>query len=135
MVVRELYERISLTLECPPCVIDPDIKNTFAYWDSETEVLVALPGVAVGLVGCSAGADCVDRSVRSAVSGIEWHYLMHFEIALNNLFAGRVDLYNYVAENIGLPQILIPYGRLVPYVWGEEELFLNNLRVVMGGIL
>jgi hypothetical protein len=104
MTSIELMNRISLTVEYPPCPIDFSMRG-FCAWDYEVDIMVASIGVAVALVGCEPLNKLhLERGYRSKVSGMEWHQLMHFEMAINTLFDGRITKYNEIAEFIDLPK-------------------------------
>lgn len=88
MTHSELWERINLTMESPPCIIEFDRSNGFAWW--EYELPYACIGVAVAMVGYDLDERFIERSFRAELLGWEWSYLMHFEMAINALFRGRI---------------------------------------------
>jgi hypothetical protein len=130
MTGQELYERIKLTLEAPPCVIDSNLRNCYADWDNETEVLVALPGVAVWLNGYNTfDARLTDRKYRAELTGMSWYELMHCEQALSMLFDGRTFTYNQIAWYVSLPQAKIL--KLPVYNETCAKSFMEHLKLVL----
>lgn len=108
MTYSELYERIKLTFEAPPCPIDLSLRG-FCTWDNEVGILVAGIGVAIELVGQDVvDQRCLDRNYRAELLDWEWHYTMHFEMAMGLLFQERIIAYNDTANYIGLPLMTIP---------------------------
>lgn len=94
MTNEELWERIKLAWECPNVIWELDRKNGFCWF--EDGEFYATPGVAVAMIDYDGRPDerFVDRSVRAEALGMEWHYLMHFEMAINQLFWGYGIEYN-----------------------------------------
>lgn len=107
----ELWNRIELTMECPPCIIDFDRRNGFAWW--EDKIPIACPGVAVAMVGHKLDEKIVLRSYRAFLLDWEWSYLMHFEMAINCLFEGNINEYNYTQY--------FPYLRPVFIGWSDMD--------------
>ncbi len=95
--------------ECPNVVWELTRRNGFCWW--EDDMLYATPGVAVALINYDGEitSDFVDRRVRAEALGMEWSELMHFEMAINHLFAGWGVHYNEVAHWIDLPKISKSY--------------------------
>jgi len=110
MTRLELWNRILLAWENPNCIWELSRRNGFAWW--ENDVLHATPGVAVMLAGYD-GVDITerftDRAERAKELGLEWHYLMHIEMAINFLFEGNTFKYNNVVKLAGEPGLQVPY--------------------------
>lgn len=129
----ELYNRIELTIENPPCVIDNNLRNQYCWYDREVEIVIGCPGVAVSCVGYRLeSSSWLDRNFRAEKIGLEWSYLLHFEQAMNFLFCGRTHKYNEIARMISLP--LAKTSILIPF-FGEfnEQEFLTKLKSALCG--
>ena len=129
MSPNELYERIKLTIESPPCVIDVALRNCYCIWDAETQVMVATPGVAVAMVGITMKEQFIDRHARASACEMQWYYLMHFEQAIDFLFCGRPFSYNEIADFIQLPRVRI--RQISTFDADNPEVFLNQLKNIL----
>lgn len=96
MTHSELWERINLTMEDSPCVIEYDRKNGFTWW--EDGLPKSTPGVAVAMVGHRLDERFLVRGYRALLLDWEWSYLMHFEMAIDALFDGNIIDYNYTGH-------------------------------------
>jgi hypothetical protein len=92
MTHMELWNRIKLTMEDPPAIIEFDRRNGFAWW--EDDVPHATPGVCVAMIGNDLTDKFIDRGFRANLIEWEWSYLMHFEMAIDALFKGNTIGYN-----------------------------------------
>jgi len=113
MTLSQLRSRIEAAVNDGNFVIEYNMRNGFARWEEfEDDQFIASPGVAVALAfvdECT--PELTDRGARARRLGWGWYYLMHFEMAINSLFAGDIRAYNHteyfprIDDSIRLPKI------------------------------
>jgi len=110
MTHQELWSRIELAAECPPFKIEWGRTNGFC-WLSPSGTFSGTIGVATAMVGHEpADKRWLDRTYRADLLGWEWHYLMHFETAIDMLYAGNTKAYNYTGLFPFVANPFLPFG-------------------------
>lgn len=108
MTHSELWERIKLTIESPPAIIEYEHINCRGFFWWEQNMPFACIGTAVAMVGYKLDERCCLRNIRAEMLEWEWSYLMHFEMAINKLFEGNIMEYNYTGYFPYIKPVFIP---------------------------